>query len=111
MIDKRAFTRISKKALVSFDLIGKGEEVVDEGMARTTDLSIKGLHLELPRSVSVGDRLRLTLNIDGQMVTLTGQVAWSDTKSEHVEVGVKINRVPGQYAEIVERLIRSGPRT
>ncbi len=104
MIERRAFTRIDKKTLVSYDVLTDDYAVLDEGMARTTDISMSGLHMEIPRRLRVDDRLRLSLNIEEQMVTLVGTVVWVEFDDPYFQVGCQIESVPRNYVTILERL-------
>lgn len=104
MIERRAFTRIGKKTLVSYDVLNEDFAVLDEGMARTTDISMTGLHMEIPRRLRVDDRLRLSLNIEEQMVTLLGTVVWVEFAEPFFQVGCQIDSVPRNYVTVLERL-------
>ena len=104
MIEKRNFTRISKEALVSYDKIAGGTEVVEEGMAKTKDLSVGGIHLQLPCKVDPGDTLKLTLNLDGHMVSLQGAAVWCEANGDIFETGVAIQKVPQDYLGLMDTL-------
>ncbi len=64
--------------------------VSDDGMGRTINVSSEGLHLEVPNNLDRGDTLRITLNLDGQMVKVLGDVVWVDHGSPFDQAGVHV---------------------
>ncbi len=103
--DRRNFVRIDKTSLVSYTLLQPDKDELETGMARSTDLSLKGLHLELPRDVRLSDLLSLTLNIDGTLVSVSGRVAWVDLENGQSHIGLEILSVPSEYEHEIQKLL------
>lgn len=106
MKDRRRYRRIDKQTLVSYEILDQTERILDEGMARTSDMSLSGLNLELQREPNQGDLIRLTLNIDGKLVTLKGEVVWVVPGGDGLfEVGFRILQYPKEYSREIARLL------
>lgn len=104
--DQRKFVRIDKAALVSYERIGKATaKTEDAGMAKTVDVSVRGLQLEFPRAVEIGDILRLELSLDGKLVKVEGVVVRTDKDDSGLEVaGVALTHVPAEYVGRIQDL-------
>lgn len=104
--DKRKFVRVDKSALVSYERLGTlAAETVDAGIAKTVDVSIRGLQLEFPRPVAPGDHLRLELSLDGVLVKVEGVVVRTDKDDSGLEVaGVHLTHVPTEYVGRIQDL-------
>jgi len=99
MIEKRAFKRLPLQTLLTYDVLDTSEPDHREGMARTLDVSDRGLQLELPRKVDRGDRLQLTLGIEDRIVTLIGDVVWTDEGSPLGHAGILVEPNQGDYSQ------------
>lgn len=97
--EQRKFMRVDKNALVAYEKIGKASaETADAGMAKTLDVSVRGLLLEFPRPVETGDHLRLELSLDGEVVKVEGVVVRTDRDDAGLDVaGVHLTHVPQEY--------------
>ncbi|MCB1044947.1 MAG: PilZ domain-containing protein [Acidobacteria bacterium] len=104
--ERRNFVRIDKKSLVSYTLLHPDKAELETGMGRSTDLSLKGLQLELPKDVSTDDLLSLTLSIDGSLISVSGRVAWVEHEEDHgTRVGLEILSVPAEYEQEIQKLL------
>lgn len=103
--ERRAFVRIDKQSLVSYTILHPDHDFLETGMARSTDLSLKGLHLELPKKVKQSDLLSLTLNLDGELVSVSGRVAWVEDHDRYSQVGLEILQVPEVYEKQMQKLL------
>jgi hypothetical protein len=102
-MEKRRFPRLERQLLVSYDHFNLDNLKDDEGIARTLDMSIRGLLLELPRAVEVGSTLRLNINLEGEIVELFGEVVRLKPKEGGTyEVGVELRYVPERFIRVVE---------
>jgi len=90
MQEKRKAERQLKQALVTYDVLKDGGVVADDSMGRTLDVSSEGLHLEVPSNLDQGDNLRITLSLDGKIVTVLGNVVWVSHGSPFDQAGVRI---------------------
>lgn len=104
--DKRKFVRIDKAALVSYERLGTlSAETVDAGVAKTVDVSVRGLQLEFPRAVATGDHLRLELSLDGELVKVEGVVVRTGKDdSGHEVAGVHLTHVPAAFVGRIQDL-------
>jgi hypothetical protein len=102
-MEKRRFPRLERHLLVSYDHFNLDNLKDDEGLARTLDMSIRGLLLELPRPMEVGSTLRLNINLEGELVELFGEVVRLKPKEQGTyEVGVELRYVPERFIRVVE---------
>ena len=104
--DKRKFTRIDKSVLVSFEVYPKGKEPVnDMGLARTVDVSVGGIQLELPRPIERDDGVKLVLNLEGNLVPVFGRVTRVEPGfGGYVLAGIRLTKVPAEYAAAIGSL-------
>lgn len=101
---KRNFERLDRRLLVSYDHFNFDNIKDDEGMARTLDMSIRGLHLQLPRAVEIGSSLRLALQLDNEVVEAFGQVRWCEADQEGTfEAGIELKYVPEKFINALEK--------
>lgn len=105
-LDKRNFVRIDKVALVSYEIFPKAEKTMsDMGVARTVDVSIGGIQLELPRPISVGDGVKLVLNLSGTLVPVMGRVTRVESGFGGYDLaGIRLTRVEADYASLIAEL-------
>ena len=109
MEDRRKHERVNKNALGSYDVVGEDQKIRDRGMAKTSDVSLKGLQVALPREPGVGDSVKITLNIDGQLIPVRGAVVWSRRGDEVYEAGIQIEQIPEGFEQKVKSLIEQEP--
>jgi hypothetical protein len=102
-MEKRRYPRLDRKLLVSYDHFNLDNIKDDEGIARTLDMSVRGLLLELPRPVEKGSTFRMNLNLEGEIVELFGEVVWvKETGAGTYEAGVELRYVPERFIHSVE---------
>lgn len=107
-MEKRRFPRLDRKLLVSYDHFNLENLKDDEGVARTLDMSVRGLLLELPRAVEVGSTLRLNINLAGEIAEVFGEVVRvKATEQDTYEVGVELKYVPEKFIRLVESFFLS----
>lgn len=102
--DHRQFPRIDRNALLAYEVLQDGK-VGDLGMARTRDISLKGLALELPRAPAIGSLIRIELAIANDRFKVTARVMRVHKEQEAIIVGVELVQIPDEYLEIVEDLL------
>jgi hypothetical protein len=104
--EKRNFVRIDKTALVSFEVFPNAEPpIADMGLGLTVDLSLSGILIELPRTVNVGDGVRLTLNYKGKLIPALGKVVRTEfVFGASMQAGIRLTKVPAEYAAVVAHL-------
>jgi hypothetical protein len=101
--DKRNFLRIDRIALVSYEIFPNAEKTMSEmGLARTVDLSVGGIQLELPRPIAVGDGVKLVLNLEGNLVPVAGRVTRVESGFGGYDLaGIRLTRVATEYATLI----------
>lgn len=77
LFERRQAERQTSLNLLEYDILSPGGEIVGMGMARTVNISGTGLLLETGQFFDAGQRLRITLSLDGTLVRLVGQVVHS----------------------------------
>jgi len=103
MSDKRRFPRVDRQLLVSYDHFNLDNLKDDEGLARTLDMSVRGLLLQVPREVEVGSTLRLSLSLDGDVVEAFGEVTrCAPGEGGTFEAGIELKYVPEAFIDRVE---------
>lgn len=104
--EKRNYVRIDKAALVSFEIYPNAEPpLADMGVGRTIDVSLGGIQLELPRSVTVGDGVRMVLDIQGNLIPAIGRVVRTEIAfGGFVLAGIRLTKVGAEYASLVALL-------
>ncbi|NVB40222.1 PilZ domain-containing protein [Pseudenhygromyxa sp. WMMC2535] len=111
MDNRRNFARVEHQILVSYAHYEPGPDHIkdEEGLAKTLNMSVQGLLLLIPRSVEVGSRLQLTLDLDGEIVeSLVARVARCEpAEGEMYNIGVALEHVPDRFIEAVERYFSS----
>ena len=107
MDDRRTFTRVDQELLVSYAHFDIAQVKDDEGMAKTLNMSVRGLLLRLPRAVDIGARLQLALNLEGDVAEVVGKVVRCDADPSGdgmFDAGIELEYVPDRFAASVERL-------
>ena len=104
--DKRDFVRIDKVALVSYELFPNAQKPMsDVGLARTGDVSQGGILLEVPRPISVGDGVKLVLNLDGTLVPVIGRVMRVESEfGGYAVAGIRLTKVAAEYEPLIAKL-------
>ena len=105
MDNRRQFARVAHEILANYSHV-EAEQRADDGMAKTLNLSVGGLLLQLPREVELETQLQVALNLDGQVVEVLGRVARCGASSEQegmFEVGVELLHVPEQFVTRVDQ--------
>ena len=106
MDNRRTFARVDQELLVSYTHFDVRQVKDDEGMAKTLNMSVRGLLLLFPRPVAPGTTLRIALNLEGEVVEVVGKVAHCepDSSTEGMfDASIELFYVPDHFAESVER--------
>ena len=100
---KRQFERVDRHLLVNYDHFNFDNLKDDEGMARTLDMSVRGLHLQLPRAVEAGSSLRLALQLKDEVIEAFGTIRWCEPDGEGMfEAGIELKYVPEKFIAAIE---------
>jgi hypothetical protein len=108
MENRRKFARIDHQHLVSYTHHDKKDVKDDEGVAKTLNLSVHGLLLLFSRSVEVGTRLELVLNLEGVLVEVVGNVVRCSPDPGNAgmfDVAIELEYVPDRFVESVEQYL------
>jgi hypothetical protein len=113
--ERRESPRVLAEHLVSYAHFDEQGEPDDMGMARTLDLSERGILLELTRSLEAGTTLEIKMVTGEDIIKASGQVVHSAYLSpERWRVGVRFTEIPegdlGTIAREVARSRQSGGR-
>lgn len=107
MDNRRTFTRVDQELLVNYAHFDIKQVQDDEGMAKTLNMSVRGLLLLLPRAIEPGTRLQLALNLEGNVAEVVGKVVRCEpdpSGNGMFDAGIELEYVPDRFAESVERL-------
>ncbi len=110
MTEHRRFKRVDRKLLVSYDHFNIDNIKDDEGVALTVDMSVRGLLLELPRPMDEGSTIRLSLNLEGDVVEAFGEIkrcAPSASDDDLFEVGVELKYISERFITVVENYFQA----
>ncbi len=101
--------RIDRVALASYEIFPNAEKTMSEmGLARTVDMSVGGIQLELPRPIAVGDGIKMVLNLGGQLVPAIGRVTRVESGFGGYDLaGIRLTRVDPEYAALVGSLFKA----
>lgn len=108
MENRRNFARIDHQHLVSYTHRDPKDVKDDEGVAKTLNLSVRGLLLLFSHSVEVGTRLELVLNLEGTIVEVVGDVVRCSADAgdaDMFDVGIELAHVPERFVELVEQFV------
>lgn len=104
---KRRFPRVDRRLLVNYDHFNLDHVQDDAGVARTLDMSVRGLLLQVPRPVEPGTTLRLALDLDGEIIEAFGEVTRCAEDDEGMyTTGVSLRYVPERFIDRVEAHFR-----
>ena len=106
MKDTRQFKRVEKKYLASYEILS-GDETRDRGLALEVNLSLDGLHLEIPTLPKVGDALKVILAVKDSMVTVIGKVVWVTPGEDLNAVGCHLSKIEKSYKDIFKAWLKT----
>lgn len=109
MDNRRNFTRVDHELLVNYAHYDLEQVKDDEGMAKTINMSVRGLLLLLPRGVEAGTSLQLALNLDGEVVEIIGRVVRCEPEADDTgmfDAGIELEYVPERFTEAVEHYFK-----
>lgn len=72
--ERRKAKRCYAWHLLDYEIIGDSGEVIGQGLARTLNVGEEGLRLEASEFFEVGQKVRITLGIQNNLVQITGRV-------------------------------------
>lgn len=111
MENRRNFARVDHELLVGYTHFDMQKVKDDEGVAKTLNMSVRGLLLLLPRSVEVDTELQIALNLDGEIVEVVGRVVRCELDRQDkgmFDAGIELAYVPDRFTEAVERYFGDG---
>ena len=82
LLERRQAERRYALNFLDFEVISVDGEVLDRGLARTLNVSESGLRLETSRLFAAGQRLRITLSLDNDLIQVDGRVVSSQAGSD-----------------------------
>lgn len=99
--DRRQHERVAAHIEVRF---GRADEAARALRAYSLNFSIGGLCLRTQRPYEVGDRLSLSMTIEGREVECLGVVAWV---REGVAVGVRFEDVKNEDRALLQLMVKA----
>lgn len=74
MFERRKAERRYALNFLDYEILSDNDEVTGRGLARTLNVSTAGLRLETSQFFDPGQRLRITLGLEDDLVQVTGRV-------------------------------------
>jgi len=99
--DRRQHERVSARIEVRF---GKADQAARALRAYSLNFSVGGLCLKTQRAYEIGDRLSLSMTIEGQEFEVMGAVAWVRAG---VAVGVRFEGVKDEDRERLQQIVEA----
>ena len=84
LFERRKTERRYALNFLDYEILGDAGEVVGRGLARTLNVSEDGLRLETGLFFEPGQRLRITLGLDNDLVQVTGRVVNSQPENDEL---------------------------
>ena len=107
--ERRASPRVRRYHLVAFTHYDDEGGIQNQGLARTLDLSCKGLLFETTNPPDPRDRIILELQIGDEVLCLEGQVIHVELlPNQHYSVGVSWPEIPADIMARIEREVGDG---
>ena len=72
--ERRKTKRCYALNLLDYEIVGPSGEVLGQGLARTLNIGKDGLRLETDKFFEVGQKVRITLGLQNDLVQITGRV-------------------------------------
>lgn len=108
---RRAALRLPARVPVSY--VVEGDADIYGEQTESLDLSLEGLKMVTGRILRKGAVMSITLDLQGEVITITGTVSWSAFKGRKAASGVRFLRMPtrartalAKYLNELERQIR-----
>lgn len=98
--DRRQHERVSARIEVRF---GKADQAARALRAYSLNFSVGGLCLKTQRTYELGDRLSLSMTIEGQELEMMGVVAWVRGEA----IGVRFENVKDEDRQRLQQLVES----
>jgi len=98
--DRRRHERVSARIEVRF---GKADQAARALRAYSLNFSVGGLCLKTQRAYEIGDRLSLSMTIEGKEFSLIGAVAWVRAGA----IGVRFEGVRDQDRERLQEIVEA----
>ena len=90
--DGRGAARIETESLLAFRLLDAENQVINEGMVKTIDISRTGIAIEAPLPMPPGQRIELTIGIGDDVVKTRGTVQNMNKLAEKkYQVGIQFD--------------------
>ena len=106
MKDKRKYPRVSSLNL-SYVCIDEKENIINEGMGRTLDVSEAGIRLETNFFINPGQMLSLTIAIEDNLLDVKGKVVYSESDADGVSrAGVEFTELNESSRDVLKKFVQ-----
>lgn len=82
LFERRQAERRYALNFLDYEILSPNMDVLGRGLARTLNVSDKGLRLETSQFFQPGQQLRITLGLDNELVQVTGRVINSQPEGD-----------------------------
>ncbi len=82
LFERRQAERRYALNFLDYEVLSEASEVLGRGLARTLNVSETGLRLETGQFFEPGQRLRITLGLDNDLIQVNGRVVNSQPESD-----------------------------
>lgn len=82
LFERRQAERRYALNFLDYEVISEANEVLGRGLARTLNVSETGLRLETGQFFEPGQRLRITLGLDNDLIQVNGRVVNSQPETD-----------------------------
>jgi len=104
LFERRKAERRYALNFLDYEILGDSGEVTGRGLARTLNVSKDGLRLETGQFFEPGQRLRITLGLDNDLIQVTGRVIHSQPESDELcSSGILFIGFDGQDRETYQK--------
>lgn len=107
MNESREYVRYDSLNLVSYTLFNTDDEIIDQGVGRTLNISSGGILLEIEDFVEDEIKnIRMEIALDDNIVTVDGRVAFTLLTTEcYTECGIKFLETPHDVLKVIQDYI------
>ena len=82
LFERRQTERRYALNFLDYEVISENGEVLGRGLARTLNVSVTGLRLETSQFFEPGQKLRITLGLDNDLIQINGRVVNSQPETD-----------------------------
>jgi len=84
LFERRQAERRYAQNFLDYEILSGTGEILGRGLARTLNISENGLRLETGQFFEPGQRLRITLGLDNDLVQISGRVMNSQPENDEI---------------------------